>query len=93
MLFLFSTKNILLIVAGIILLGSFISTSDGTFTGDFWNESITGSNFVYPITKIIYDRVSENAVITFTCIDEKTGSVIGYSAFDAEIGNLKCSDV
>ncbi len=87
MTFEFTTKNVILIVLGIVILGAFIpQTGSG-----FWN-TITG-NIVATIAQPIFDGISEQAVSTFQCIDEATGSVAGYSAFDAQIGKLNCDDV
>ena len=80
------TKQILIVISGIIFVGAFFPNP----FGNFWTDTITGQ-ITGAITKPIYDGISSQAVATLQCIDEKTGSVAGYSAFEAQIGKIRCN--
>ena len=58
-------------------------------TNNWWTDTYTG-RIAYVPFKAIFDMVSQNTVSTFQCIDERDGSVVGYSAFDAQVGLLQC---
>lgn len=59
---------------------------------DFWNGTITG-RITGAIAEPIFNSIAFSVVPTFQCIDEKTGSVTGYSPFDAATGQLRCEEV
>ena len=88
----FKTKAIL--IFGIFFLGMVFPPwffSGGNFWYSPWeNGSITGWIISLP-TKIIYDQISQQAVQTLACIDERDGTVAGYSAFEAQIGKIQCN--
>ena len=79
-------KKIITVILVIVTVGSFFPVPNG----NFWTDTITGQ-ITAIITKPIYDAISEQAVSTLQCIDERDGSVAGYSAFEAQIGVIKCN--
>ena len=81
-----STTNKVIIIA-VIIVG--IGAVFPPVQTNWWTDTITGQ-ITGAITKPIYDGISQNAVTTLACIDQKTGSVAVYSPFDAQTGKIKC---
>lgn len=78
-------NQVIIVIGGIVLIGAFFPP----IQTNWWTDTITGQ-VTSAVTKPIYDSISQNAVTTLACIDQKTGSVTGYSPFDAQVGKIRC---